>query len=215
LRFDALAERVGITAGLVRVGAPKPPSALVAVILYYVLLILVFQTALDVLGLKTVAEALGTFVAFVPNIIAALVIVLLGSAVGRLAGRVISEGARNVGASFAQALGRAVHTLVLVLFALMAMSQLEINTNVIQIVSFVFLAGFALAMAFSFGFGTRDITRNIIAGFYSKKLYRPGDEVEIRGQKVVIKAITPIQTILERDDRIVPISNWAFLKEKD
>lgn len=43
--------------------------------------------------------------------------------------------------------------------------------------------------------------------------YHVGDEVEIRGERGVLRSITPTQTLLERNGRIVSFSNSVFLDE--
>ncbi|UCF68589.1 MAG: mechanosensitive ion channel [Acidobacteriota bacterium] len=65
----------------------------------------------------------------------------------------------------------------------------------------------------SFGLGTRDIKRNIIAGFYAKKIFRVGDAVEIRGERGGLKAISAVQTVDEVEDRTVAVANSVFLDE--
>ena len=66
----------------------------------------------------------------------------------------------------------------------------------------------------SFGLGTREITRNIIAGFYARKIFTVGKELEIRGERGVLRSITPTQTLLvQPDDTVVAVSNASFLDD--
>jgi small-conductance mechanosensitive channel len=95
----------------------------------------------------------------------------------------------------------------------MAIAQLRVDTDIIRIVTTCALAGVALAFGLSFGLGTREITRNIIAGFYARKVFRIGEPLEIRGERGVLEGITPTQTLLRVDERLVVISNSAFLDE--
>jgi hypothetical protein len=46
-----------------------------------------------------------------------------------------------------------------------------------------------LAFAISFGFGTRDVIRNITAGFYTREFLRVGSRLEISGQQGVLTGI--------------------------
>ena len=45
------------------------------------------------------------------------------------------------------------------------------------------VACFLTACFLTFGLGTRDITRNIVAGYYVRKLFKVGDSVEVAGEK--------------------------------
>ena len=71
----------------------------------------------------------------------------------------------------------------------------------------------ALAFGLSFGLGTREITRNLIAGFYARKIFRTGEELEILWERGVLRSITPTQTLLvNADNKLVAVSNASFLE---
>ena len=46
----------------------------------------------------------------------------------------------------------------------------KIDTDIVRIVTSLILGAGALAFGLSFGFGTRNIVRNIAAGFYARKI---------------------------------------------
>jgi len=212
-RFDTLLDKLGVGGILQRFGLRQPPSVAIPQLVYFLFVIFILQTAFQAVGLTTVAAAIGTFFAYLPNLAAAFVVLVLGHTVGQFAGRAIEQAAGDSGVEFASVLGRLVTGVVLFVVAIMAVSQLEIDTALIQRVAVVLLAGFSLGFALTFGLGTRDITRNIVAGFYAKKLFQPGDEIEIQAERGILRAITPVQTVIERDDGIVALSNRVFLDE--
>jgi small-conductance mechanosensitive channel len=138
---------------------------------------------------------------------------MVGSLAGQFAGGAASRAAREAGIDYAGALGNLVSMLILFIAGIMALSQLKIHTDIIRLVTLCTLAGLALAFGLSFGLGTREITRNIVAGFYARKLFRTGEEIEIRGERGILKAITPTQALLEQDSKTVAIANSTFLEE--
>ena len=95
----------------------------------------------------------------------------------------------------------------------MAIAQLKIDTDIIRLVTAFGLAGMALAFGLSFGLGARDITRNILAGFYARKVLRIGDPLEVRGEHGTLKAITPTHALIEDGSKTVSIANGTFLDE--
>ena len=90
-------------------------------------------------------------------------------------------------------------------------TQLQIDTDIIRSVVLVLLAGVSLALALSFGLGTRDITRNLVAGFYARKLFRPGEKITIGEQTGTLLGISPLQVLVEIDDQMTTIPNSVFL----
>ena len=68
--------------------------------------------------------------------------------------------------------------------------------QIVRILTWSTLGCMVLAFGLSFGLGTRDITRNIIAGFYVRKT-----------------AITPTQTLLDQDGTMIAVANSVFLEQ--
>ena len=213
LRFDAMIEKVGIDQAIQRLGMRESLNVVIPRIVYYLLLFLFARTAADSMGLTAISNAIGSFMAYLPNIVAALLILILGSAAAQFAGRAVAEAAGNSGIEFASSLGGVVSGMLLFVLGIMAVSQLQIDTEIIRVVTMAVLAGMALAFGLTFGLGSRDVTRNILAGFYARKTFDIGREMEVRGEKGELKSITPTQTLLQQDDRVVAVANSVFLEE--
>ena len=210
LKVGAGLERLGLDDTLKRIGITQPLDLLLPRVVYYLLLFLVARTLADSLGLAPVSDAIGSFFAYLPNVVSAVVILLFGSVVANLAGQMVSRAARESGIDFASSLGSLVSALIIFVLGIMAVAQLRIDTEIIRLVIACALGGVALA----FGLGTREITRNIIAGFYARKIFSIGKELEIRGERGVLRSITPTQTLLvQPDDTVVAVSNASFLDD--
>ena len=190
INVGALMARVGLTETLKRVGIIQPLETLLARAVYYLLLVLVARTLADSLGLGPVSDAIGAFFAYLPNLVSAVIIILLGSVVAQLAGQMIARAARESGIDFAASLGSLASALILFVLGIMAVGQLQIDTEIIRLVIACVLAGIALAFGLSFGLGTREITRNLIAGFYARKIFKIGEELEIKGERGVLRSIS-------------------------
>lgn len=101
--------------------------------------------------------------------------------------------------------------LILFVVAMMALTQLKIDTDMVRIVTSFILGGAAIAFGISFGLGTRDVVRNMVAGFYARKVLEIGKRTEVAGERGVLKAITATHTILEDEGRDISVSNATFL----
>ncbi|MDH3215898.1 MAG: mechanosensitive ion channel [Candidatus Krumholzibacteria bacterium] len=211
VHFDQALERIGIGDALGRIGLHDKPSRLIPNIIFYLIVIFVLKVASQSAGLTEIANAINSALAFVPNVVAALVIVLVGTVVGQFAGNAVASSAKNAGIDYSSILGKLTSSLVLFVVMILAVAQLRINMEIINSVVLIVFAGFGLCFALSFGLGTREITRNIVTGFYARRAFKIGDEVEISGERGIIKAFTPLVTLLERDNLSVAVSNSAFL----
>ena len=211
VKFDTLLEKIGIQGALKRIGLHGSPSQAIAKIVYFLLVVLFVQSATQSVGLTAVSGAISAFFSYLPNVIAALIVILLGSVVAEYASKAVTQSAQESGIDYAETLGRIVSALVFFVVLVMAVTQLKIETDIIKSVAIVLLSGVSLGLALSFGLGTRDITRNIMAGFYARKIFESGERIEIGGEEGVLISIAPTQTVIEQGEKVVTIPNHAFL----
>lgn len=212
LRVDALGDTLGLTPMLARVGVVDPASVWLPRLIYVALLMLFAQTAATVLGLTPIADSIRAFFGYLPNVIAAIAVLLGGTAASDFAGGAVRRSAENSGIDMAGTLGGVASALVLFVAGIMALAQLEIDTDMIRVVTICALSGIALAFGLSLGLGSRDVTRSMIAGFYARKLLRPGDTVTVGDHTGTLVMITPTQTVIQvpaQADLAVP--NGVFL----
>lgn len=213
IHFDDFLARLGLDETLERLGVSQPPSKFIPRLLYFLLLFLLARTGADALGLVAVSSAIGAFLAYVPSLLAAVVILGLGAVAARIAGGAVARAAEGAGIDYGRSLGSVVQALVLFVSGVMALGQLQIETDIVRIVTICLLAGLGLAFGLSFGLGSRDVVRNILAGFYARKVFEIGDELEIRGERGTLRSITPTQTILDSEGTTVSLANASFLDE--
>jgi small-conductance mechanosensitive channel len=212
VRFDKLVEKTGIDKALQRIGLRQQLNIFLPKLAYFLVLFLLAKTVSDALGLAAISNAIGAFFAYLPNIIAALLLLILGTTVGQFAGQMITQAAESAGIDSAAALGRLVSALIIFIVAMMAIGQLKIDTEMVRIVTSFFLGAGALAFGLAFGMGTREIVRNIVTGFYIRKVLVVGKPVEVSGQTGILTAITATHAILDSGGQDVILANSNFME---
>lgn len=175
IKLDALVQQAGADKTLHRLGMRQSLTRVLPRVVYFLLLLLFARTAADVLGLQAISEAVAALFAYLPNVFAAVLLVIVGGSVSQFAGHTVARAAEEAGIEFARSLGSLVSGLLMFVIGMMAVAQLKIDTDMVRIVTICTLSGVALAFGLSFGLGTRDITRHLMAGFYARKLFRSGD----------------------------------------
>jgi Conserved TM helix len=211
VRFDKLLERTGIDKTLQRIGIRQQLNLFIPRLVYFLVLFVLAQTAADALGMLAISGAISAFFGYLPNIVAALLLLILGTSVGQFAGETVAQSALSSGIDFGPTLGKLVSAVIVFVCAMMAVAQLKIDTEIVRIITSFVLGGAALAFGISFGFGTRDIVRNITAGFYARKILTVGKPLEVSGQQGVLVAITATHAILRQDGVETAVSNSTFL----
>ena len=161
LEFDQWAERVGV-ATIIGWLAASPSQSLTRLAYWSVLIlgVLVSLTALDASMPSRLAL---TVFEYFPNVLAALVILVLGSIAAQFLARSTLIGAVNMRLQSARLLSLVVKWLVLLVTVAMALDHLGIGRNVLLLAFGIVFGGIALAAALAVGLGARDAVRDAIA----------------------------------------------------
>lgn len=212
LKIDKLVAHAGIDQVLKRMGIRQSLERFVPRLAYFLLLLLFAQVAAQTYGLNAISNAIEAAFGYLPNLIAALLLLIVGIAVAQFVGNTIAQAAEESGLEMGATLGQVTSALILFVVGVMAASQLRIDTEIIRIVAICLLAALGLAFGLAFGLGSRQATRNVIAGFYVRKLFRVGDSVEVRGLRGTIEAITPAQTLLSDGESTIAVANATLVE---
>ncbi len=153
--FDRRAREWGMTTG--RSLAPHhEPSWLAARGAYWIVLVAGVALALDVLGAST-TSALGlSILNFLPRLVVAIVIFLVGMGAARFLERSVLIGAVNRQLQQARYLALAVKWVVFVLAAAMALEHVGVAGKLATLAFGIVLGGIMLAVALAVGLGARE-----------------------------------------------------------
>jgi hypothetical protein len=163
LGLDRLAERTGISRALVEMGLDGSVSRLLGRLVYWFILLLFILAAAESLGLPGVSQTLGVLVAYLPNILAAVLILLLGSILAHIIGDAVGALAVGSGLSGGQVLGQVTRYTILGITIILALEQLKIQTTLLIALAIILVAAIALALGLAFGLGNRELARNIMS----------------------------------------------------
>lgn len=154
LKIDDALRRAGLEAFLRRGGVSLDSGAFVGALVKWFVIIVFLVAAFDVLGLTQVNLFLQEVViGYLPRVIAAALVLLVGGVVGDVVGRVVSTAAKTAGvhsAHFASAVSK---WAVWIFAILVALSQLGIATAFSQTLFTGVVIAISLALGLSFGLG--------------------------------------------------------------
>jgi hypothetical protein len=163
VRLDQLSERIELDNMLAKGGIAYSLSELVGVICYWLALLVTFVVAINAIGLTVAADLLNSVVRYIPNIIAAIFILILGMFVATLLSNIVKTAANNAGLAQSKLLSKAVEVVVLIFAIVMSLEQLGIAARIIELTITMLLASLGLGVALAFGLGCRDIAGKFVA----------------------------------------------------
>ncbi len=168
LRFDALSERIELDSLLAKGGIKYSLSELLGIIAYWLAILVTFMVAVNAIGLTIAADLLNRVVLYIPNVVAAIFILILGMFVSTLLRNIIQTIATNAGLSEEKLLGKIVEVLVMIFAIIMALEQLNIGATTLQLALSIVLAAIGLGIALAFGLGCKDIAARAVSEFLDK-----------------------------------------------
>lgn len=214
LRLDALTERVGISSTLSNAGMDSSVSNLLARLTYWLILFVFILAAVESLGLIGFAETINQLVGYLPNVIAAALILLLGSLIAQVVGDALREMTIRAGVAAGPALGQVVRYTLLIFAVILALAQLGIQTDLLIIAASSLLAATSLALALAFGIGSRDLARNIMAGFHAKESFQAGQRLGVRGHSGELLSIGAVKSLIRTSNGTVSLPNSVLMEEE-
>jgi hypothetical protein len=141
------------------------PSGVISTIVFWFVFGSAILLAISTLGIEALQNAVASAVAYLPNVVAAILILLVAVAI---AGAVGGLAARLAGGTM---LGKLVQTvvptLVITIALFMALVQLKIATQIVVATYVLVLGAIALGFALAFGLGGRDVAGRMLEGAYA------------------------------------------------
>jgi hypothetical protein len=155
LDFDRRAELLG--SSLAEWTPSGSASTLVASVAYWTVLALGLLLGLTALDAALPSQFAVSVLQYVPHVLAALAILIVGGIVARFLARSILIGAVNMGVQQARLLSLTVKWLVLSVAAAMALDHIGIGRTVLLLAFGILFGGVVLAIALAVGLGARDV----------------------------------------------------------
>lgn len=157
MKLDVLSERIELDNLLEKGGIKYSLSELIGVIFYWLALLITFMVAVNAVGLTVAADLLNKIVLYIPNVIAAVFILILSMFIATLLKNIVVTAANNAGLSQGKLLGKIVEIVVYVFAIFVALEQLKIGIGITQLTLTVVLGSMGLGLALAFGLGCKDI----------------------------------------------------------
>ena len=172
VRFDTASERAGIDDILTRADISQSSAELVATLVYWLTNLLVLMTAVNVLGLTSVSDLLNQILLYVPKVIAAVVVLILGLFFANFLSGVIKTAAANADVREAELFGNVARYAVIVFTGAIALQELGIGAELVRSAFNIVFGAVALALALAFGLGSKEIARDWLARYIEQSRER-------------------------------------------
>ncbi len=166
LQFSKLIKNTPVEAFFKNAEWGSKVESIVGNIVYWLFMLLVFQTAVSVLGLSSLAYILDRVVAYIPTIFSAIVILFLGVLTAGFVESLVKGSIRTIDGKYARGLGKVASYLTLIIFVLAAISELGIAQQFITILFIGLVTTITLSLGLSIGLGSKEVVGQMIEEWY-------------------------------------------------
>ena len=212
---ERLLERLGasssffskaVEGGAAQLNTPR----IVAGFVFWLVLLVFAAAAVETLGLPVMTDLLSRVVAYAPNFLAAILIMLGGLIGARIVRGASLRAAEAGGIAHARGIATVAEIVVIVLVAVIALEQLGVNGRVLELTVALTAGSSLAAVALAFGLGARASVANLIGAHYAARILMIGQELMIDDTRGTVIELTPTAVVLETDQGRVVVPAQRF-----
>jgi len=208
--LDRFADRSGTSELLGQAGLPSSLSALIGTAVRLTIVVVALFASLTLLGLAFLSDSLNESLLYIPRLLVALALVLIGVVLGAFARAWLDRTSAQL--DFPIAIGPVVQIIVIVLFGLCAAVQAGVTVAPLTAIALILLAACAFTLALAFGLGSREMARSLTSGRYARADFEVGQTIRVGDVRGEIVSIEPAATTLKSGDETVRVPNSLLVE---
>jgi hypothetical protein len=166
VRFNDLARCSGFAGFVEQVGIRQDAAGVIADVAKWFVRLIVLISAFDALGLPAVSQVLQQLLLWLPNLVVALVVLVLAGLVANALASLVRGASREGGLGNPELLATIARAAVWGFAIVIAANQIGVAATLVNTLFMALVGALALALGLSFGLGGRDTAAQIVRGWY-------------------------------------------------
>lgn len=168
IRFEKVSSSIGADKYLAKAEIRYGLIELLGTTVEWIIILVFFLAAVDILGLSAVSSVLATVLGYIPNVIAAALIFAAGYIVAGLAAALVRSALVSVDHEAARPIGRLTRWVILLVTFFAALDQLKIAQGLIATFFQGLTYTIVLVVGLSVGLGAKDLVAKILNEWYER-----------------------------------------------
>ena len=156
VRFDVLADKTGISEVLRKGNLKISAGEVISGLVYWLIIIMVLVMAVDALGLPKASDVLASLFAYVPKVIAALLVLVVAMFLANFVSGIVRTAAGNANLPKPEIFAGISRWAIIIFAVTISLGELGIATLLVTTTFNIILGGICLALALAFGLGGKD-----------------------------------------------------------
>jgi hypothetical protein len=171
-------------------GVDRLAGKAAGVIVFWLVFVLFVAAAGEFLGMAVITTGLNRLTEYLPTILGAVLVLVLGVVAGNVARAAVTRAAARGGLAYGETLGQLVRGVILLVVAVVAIDQVGIDSQLLIVATEILIASVIGGAALAFALGSRTTVGNILALHYLAQVYKVGQRVkldDLEGEIVELK----------------------------
>ncbi|MFB0534731.1 MAG: hypothetical protein ACETWR_07095 [Anaerolineae bacterium] len=203
LGFDGFADKAGVTRVLRDASRDKDQKAstLAGSLIFWIVMLTFMGVASEVLGLAAFGKMMTALAAFLPRLLGAALLLVLGLFLGQAARELIAGPTdREVTPPWWRQLDQGVQAVIVALTVVVALSLVGIDVRWVTWLVVILVAVAGLTLALAFGVGFQGLARDLAAGFYLRAQLKAGQRLRVGEVEGKVLQLTTLYLVLQTTD---------------
>src|SRR5438105_2702137 len=168
VRFGELSQRIGFNDLVQRMGMNADGAGFIGAISKWFIRVVALVVAFDALGLPAISSVLHDFLLWIPNLVAALFVLVIGGLAANALAGIVRGSTEKTGLGNASFLANSARVVVWAFAIVVAVNQVGIATSLVNALFIATVGSVGLALGLAFGLGARDTAGEMVRRWYQK-----------------------------------------------
>ena len=168
IRFETIAKKAGITDILDEGGIKVSASELISRLIYWLVMVVVLVMTINALGLTVASQLLERLTSYIPKVISALFVLVIGMFLANVISAIVRTTANNAKLPKPDLLSSLCRWAILVFTFMVFLDELGIAMILVSVTFNIFFGAVCLALALSFGLGGKEVAQKYLHDWVSR-----------------------------------------------
>jgi len=168
IKLDNLLKKIGLGPFMSKADFKVKAEVLFGEIVRWLFIIVFFVAAVNILGLTTISQVLNGILAYIPNIVSAIVILTIGVLLAGFVENFVKGAVGQLEPKTSRLLSKIASYLVVIVAILAAVNELGIAQSLINTLFIGVISALSLAAGLSLGLGSKDVVSDILKDWHQK-----------------------------------------------
>jgi len=167
VHFNDLSTRSGFTGFVQNMGLDTDASGALALTAKWFIRLIALVVAFDALGLPAVSDVLRQLLLWIPNLVVAIVVLVIGGLAANALGNLVRGATAQADLGNPDLLAKVAKVMVWAFAIIIAVNQIGVAQTLVNTLFMAVVGAIALALGLAFGLGGRDTAAEIVRRWYA------------------------------------------------